>query len=74
VCTDNLQSKSLADNCLDIDMDIDSGLQIVYDINKNAHLKGRKRFKADLEDMELMSIAGYALKGLRLKSTCMDSV
>ena len=55
-------------------MDIDSGLQIVYDINKNAHLKGRKRFKADLEDMELMSVAGYAVKGLRLKSACMDSV
>ena len=60
VCKDSELSEGLADNCLDIDMDIDSGLQFVYDINKNAHLKGRRRFKADLEDMEIMSAAGYA--------------
>lgn len=46
----------------------DANPQWVYDMNKNAHLKGRRRFKADLEDLELLSAAEYEAHGLRLKS------
>lgn len=42
----------------------------VYDVNKNAHLKGRRRFKADLQDLEVLCAAEYEAHGLRLKSAC----
>jgi ubiquitin-conjugating enzyme E2 Q len=40
----------------------------VYDVNKNSHLKGRRRFKADLQDLEVLCAAEYEAHGLRLKS------
>jgi len=39
-----------------------------YNSNKNAHLKGRKRFTADLADMKEACGAGLVLHGLKLKS------
>lgn len=52
----------------------DSNPQWVYDMNKNAHLKGRRRFRADLEDLELLCAAEYEVHGLRLKSTSIQTV
>ncbi|KAF6754673.1 hypothetical protein DFP72DRAFT_812438 [Ephemerocybe angulata] len=46
----------------------DEDSHFAYDPSKNAHLKGRRRFKADLEDMQIMSAAGYTMKGLRLSN------
>jgi ubiquitin-conjugating enzyme E2 Q len=39
-----------------------------YDPNKNVHLKGRKRFTADLSDIKEACGAGLVLHGLKLKS------
>lgn len=39
-----------------------------YDPNRNTHLKGRKRFTADLVDMKEACSAGLLLHGLKLKS------
>ena len=40
----------------------------LYDPNRNAHLKGRKRFTADLADTKEACGAGLLLHGLKLKS------
>jgi hypothetical protein len=37
--------------------------------NKNAHLKGRKRFSADLEDMKTSSTQGFIIHGLSIQRT-----
>ncbi|TEB26206.1 hypothetical protein FA13DRAFT_1795840 [Coprinellus micaceus] len=46
----------------------ESGGMWVYDVNKNSHLKGRRRFKADLQDLEVLCAAEYEAHGLRLKT------
>lgn len=48
----------------------DADSHFAYDPAKNAHLKGRRRFKADLEDLEVFAAAGYVMKGMRLASEC----
>ncbi|TFK19866.1 hypothetical protein FA15DRAFT_626277 [Coprinopsis marcescibilis] len=50
---------------------IASGLRtptMEYDPNKNAHLKGRRRFNADLEDMKELCSGGYEVHGVLLKA------
>ena len=39
----------------------------MYDPNKNAHLKGRRRFNADLEDVKELARDGYQVQGLIVK-------
>lgn len=39
-----------------------------YDPNRNAHLKGRRRFNADLSDIQEASLLGFFLHGLKLQS------
>ncbi len=39
-----------------------------YDPNRNAHLKGRRRFNADLTDIQEASLLGFFLHGLKLQS------
>lgn len=41
-----------------------------YDPTTNAHLKGRKRFNADLAQLREASNNGLILSGLKLKSVC----
>jgi hypothetical protein len=41
---------------------------------KNAHLKGRKRFVADLEDVKQASKQGFAVSGLTVKRTSPVSI
>ncbi|CAA7264437.1 unnamed protein product [Cyclocybe aegerita] len=38
-----------------------------YEPNKNAHLKGRRRFNADLADIDQAAKAGLVLNGLKVK-------
>ena len=40
-----------------------------YDPDKNAHLKGRRRFTADLSDIQEACAGGFVVTGLMLKST-----
>jgi len=59
----------------DISMDVD--IEFVYPTlvaevkpptEKNAHLKGRKRFNADLDDMKEESVGGIIQHGFKVKS------
>jgi len=47
---------------------IDENGALDYDANKNANLKGRRRFNADLSDLQDASAQGLVLNGLRVKS------
>lgn len=42
------------------------------DTNKNAHLKGRRRFMADFRDVEDECKEGFAAYGLHIKSASFD--
>jgi len=44
-----------------------------YDPDKNAHLKGRRRFTADLSDIQEACTGGLVVSGLVLKSTFSSS-
>ncbi|KAJ3509436.1 hypothetical protein NLJ89_g5227 [Agrocybe chaxingu] len=46
---------------------VDVEPQDTYEPNKNAHLKGRRRFNADLADIEQAAKAGLVLNGLQVK-------
>jgi hypothetical protein len=50
------------------DVNMDAAPAFAYDANKNAHLKGRKRFTADLSDIQEASLAGLVFSGLKLQS------
>lgn len=51
-----------------IDESADDAAPSTYDPYKNAHLRGRKRFNADLADIREACSAGLVLSGLRIKS------
>ena len=51
-----------------IDEDVQMSEPSSYDPNKNAHLKGRRRFNADLLDIQTACNGGLVSNGLKLKS------
>lgn len=60
---------SLQDDCKNpIDEDVQMADVSTYDPNKNANLKGRRRFNADLLDIQGACNAGLVFGGLKLKS------
>lgn len=54
--------------CKDLDDDDVAMGSPDYDPNRNAHLKGRRRFNADLADIQEASLLGFFLHGLKLQS------
>ncbi|KAF8968508.1 hypothetical protein BDZ97DRAFT_1798782 [Flammula alnicola] len=52
---------------ISIDIDDEDVNMDAYDPNKNAHLKGRRRFTADLSDIQEACVAGLVLSGLKLQ-------
>lgn len=64
---DHLSSDGLLGN--DIVMS-DNIQRHAYIPNRNENLKGRKRFNADLTDIQVASKAGLAFDGLTVKSKC----
>jgi hypothetical protein len=47
--------------------------KVLYDPEKNAHLKGRRRFTADLSNIQEACAGGLVVNGLMLKRTFSSS-
>ncbi|KAF9481500.1 hypothetical protein BDN70DRAFT_876298 [Pholiota conissans] len=51
----------------DDDVNMDTSPTFAYDANRNAQLKGRRRFNADLSDIQEASLCGLVFSGLKLQ-------